>query len=53
MVLDGGTVLAAAALAVGAVVWLVRLEGRISVTDARYADIIERLARIERKQDTE
>jgi len=35
------------------VVWLVRLEGRINVTDSRYAEIIRRLERIEKKQDAE
>ena len=33
------------------IVWLVRLEGRINVTDAQFEDIIRRLARIEAKQD--
>jgi hypothetical protein len=31
--------------------WLLRLEGRIDVTDARYAEILNRLDRIERNQD--
>ena len=53
MILDSGTALAAVAMVVGAIVWLVRLEGRINVTDVRYDEIIERLARIERKQDGE
>ena len=31
--------------------WLLRLEGRINVTDARYAEILNRLDRIERILD--
>ena len=53
MTIDTGTVLMAGGMVIGAVVWLVRLEGRINVTDARYAEIIGRLVRIEQKQDAE
>jgi hypothetical protein len=35
------------------ITWLLRLEGRINVTDARFNDIIARLVRIEAKQDQE
>lgn len=52
MTLDVQTLLLAAGMTVGAIVWLVRLEGRINVTDARYQDIIDRLRRIESKQDS-
>ena len=48
---DPQTVLMAGGMAVAAIVWLVRLEGRINVTDARFLDIIARLDRIEKKQD--
>lgn len=62
MSIEPGTLLMAAGMSVGAIVWLVRLEGRINVTDARLEesnnatetrqkDIISRLERIERKQD--
>lgn len=37
---------------ISGIVWLVRLEGRVNVTDSRYMDIISRLVRIENKQDT-
>lgn len=53
MVMDPGTVLIAGGMFIGAIVWLVRLEGRVNVTDARYQDIIDRLKRIEDKQDKE
>jgi hypothetical protein len=40
---------------IGAVVWAVRIEGRVNtnekVTAIQLEDIIERLARMERKQD--
>lgn len=51
MQIDGPTLTAIAIPAISGVVWLVRLEGRINVTDSRYADIIARLMRIEAKQD--
>lgn len=62
MTFEPGTVLIAGGMAIAGVVWLVRLEGRINVTDARLEesnnatetrqkDIISRLERIERKQD--
>ena len=44
-------VAAVAAPLIGGLTWLIRLEGRINVTDARFVDIISRLARIEAKQD--
>jgi hypothetical protein len=31
--------------------WLLRLEGRINVTDAQFTEIIRRLERIEKRQD--
>lgn len=37
--------------AVLGLVWLLRLEGRINVTDTRYAEILGRLQRIEDNQD--
>ena len=51
MTIDLGVFTTIAVPTVLGIVWLVRLEGRINVTDARYADIISRLARIEAKQD--
>lgn len=53
MTIDAGTLLAAGALCVGGIVWLVRLEGRINVTEAQFAEILRRLVRIEEKQDAE
>ena len=51
MTFDGTFVLTAFALVIGGVVWLVRLEGKIHVTDAQFTEIIRRLDRIERRQD--
>jgi len=51
MTIDLGTFAAIAIPTVLGIVWLVRLEGRINVTDAQFEDIIRRLARIEAKQD--
>lgn len=51
MTIDLSTVIAIALPAVGAIVWLIRLEGRVNVEDARYEDIIGRLERIEAKLD--
>ena len=51
MQIELSTLIAIAAPIVGAIVWLVRLEGRINVGDVRYADIIGRLTRIEHKLD--
>jgi hypothetical protein len=51
MTIDLGTLVAIAVPSVGAIVWLVRLEGRINVNDSRHDDIIGRLARIETKLD--
>lgn len=51
MTIDLGTFTALAVPVIGAVVWLVRLEGRINVTDFRYEEILRRLDRIEKKQD--
>lgn len=53
MNVDLGAVLAAGGMFIGAVVWLVRLEGRIDVTHAQYLEIIRRLDRIEHAQDRE
>lgn len=52
MQIDPNTLVAIAVPTVLGIVWLVRLEGRINVTDSRYLDIINRLARIEQKQDS-
>lgn len=51
MQIDLGTFIAIAVPSVGAIVWLVRLEGRINVNDSRHDDIVERLKRIETKLD--
>ena len=51
MTVDLGTIIAGLALVVGAVVWLVRLEGRINVTESQFSEIIRRLDRMERRQD--
>lgn len=49
--MDPQTLLLAGVSVIGAIVWLVRLEGRINVTEAQYAEIIRRLDRIEHRQD--
>ena len=49
MSIDATAFLTAAAMVVGVVVWLVRLEGRINVTDARFQDILRRLDHIDTK----
>ena len=46
MAIDTGTVLAAGMAGVGAVVWLVRLEGRINLSDDRVAAMKEDLQEI-------
>lgn len=51
MTIDPGTFVAIAVPFTLGVVWMVRLEGRINVTDARFVDIIARLERIESNQD--
>lgn len=51
MTIDLQTFIAVSVPTVGAIVWLVRLEGRINVGDSRQTDIIGRLARIENKLD--
>jgi len=51
MTIDPAVVVAIVVPTVLGIVWLVRLEGRINVTDAQFEDIIRRLARIEAKQD--
>lgn len=53
MTVDPSAVVIAIGMVVGGLVWLVRLEGRINVTDVRYGEIISRLRRIEEKQDHE
>lgn len=53
MQIDPSVAAAIGVPAIAGIVWLVRLEGRINVTDSRFADIITRLARIEAKQDKE
>lgn len=37
--MDSGAVLTASGMAVAAIYWLVRLEGRIDLNDARYNDL--------------
>lgn len=49
MSMDAGALLLAAGMVVAGVVWLVRLEGRINVTDARFQDILRRLDHIDTK----
>ena len=51
MQVEAQTLMAIAAPTAGVIVWLVRLEGRINLIDARYLDIKEALARIETKTD--
>ena len=62
MTFDASFFLTGAALVIGGVVWLVRLEGRINAADrhvedvivglgAQFTEIIRRLDRIERRQD--
>lgn len=38
---------------VAGLTWLLRLEGRINVTQSQFVEIIRRLERIENKQDRE
>ena len=51
MSIDAGTLVAAGGMVIGAIVWLVRLEGRINVTEAQFAEILRRLDRIESRMD--
>lgn len=51
MQIDGATFIGAAIPVIAGIVWLVRLEGRINVTQAQFLEIIRRLDRIENKQD--
>ena len=51
MTFDPSSVIAATGLLLGGLIWLVRLEGRVNVTDWQYREIISRLERIERRQD--
>jgi len=51
MSIDPGAILTGIVLIVGAIVWLVRLEGRINLNDSRHEDITSRLIRIETKLD--
>lgn len=44
-------VMAVAAPVVGVIVWLIRLEGRINLQDARYGEIKESLAYIRDRLD--
>jgi hypothetical protein len=39
MSFDNGTAFAVIAAGISVVVWLVRLEGRVNLTDARYVDL--------------
>ncbi len=39
MQVDAGAVLTGVTLVVGGIVWMVRLEGRLNLTDARYGDL--------------
>ena len=52
MVIEVGTLVAVGVPTILAVVWLVRLEGRINVGDQRFEDIQNRLERIEHKLDS-
>ena len=51
MTISLDTVMAVVVPVILAVTWLLRLEGRITLTDARYLEIIRRLERIEMKED--
>lgn len=51
MQVDAGSIILGLSLIIGCVVWLVRLEGRINVTDSQFQEIIRRLDRIEKRQD--
>lgn len=53
MTIDLSTLITVAVPIVLGIVWMVRLEGRINVTQAQFVEIIRRLARIEQKQDHE
>lgn len=53
MQIDGGTFIAVGVPVIAGIVWLVRLEGRINVTQSQFLEIIRRLDRIENKQDRE
>ena len=53
MTLDNGSFLTAGGMIIAAIVWLVRLEGRINVTASQFTEIIRRLERIEHRQDHE
>jgi hypothetical protein len=46
MTVEIGTVIAIAAPSVGVIVWLVRLEGRINLADARHNDIKDTIQEI-------
>lgn len=39
MTIEPGLLLTAGALAIGGVVWLVRLEGRVNLADSKFADL--------------
>ena len=51
MQIELGTFFAVAVPTVLGLVWLIRLEGRINVGDERQKAILDRLERIENKQD--
>jgi len=51
MAIDPGAILTGIVLIVGAIVWLVRLEGRVNLNDSRHEDVTNRLIRIEAKLD--
>lgn len=53
MQIDTGTFVGIATPVILGIVWMVRLEGRINVTQAQFVEIIRRLDRIEAKQDRE
>lgn len=53
MTIDMGTLIGFAVPTVLGIVWMVRLEGRINVTQSQFVEIIRRLERIENKQDHE
>ena len=48
MTVDVGTVVAISVPTVGVIVWLVRLEGRVNLADARHNDIKDTIQEIRR-----
>lgn len=48
MTVDAGAVFTGVGLVIGAVVWLVRLEGRVNLSDSRFADLQDDIADIKK-----